>query len=48
VLITEVLKSTELYSLTSTLTWVTLGASIGISAGFGYVISQRLFAALLN
>lgn len=44
----ELLKNSGIYSIMSTLTWVILGTSIGISAGFGYIIAQRLFDALLT
>ncbi len=43
----EFLRHTGFYSIMSTMTYVILGASIGISAGFGYVIAQKLFDAFL-
>ncbi len=46
--INESLKNSGIYSVMSTITWVVLGASIGISAGFGYAIAQRLFDAFLT
>lgn len=46
--VNELLKNSGIYSVMSTITWVILGASIGLSAGFGYVIAQRLFDALLT
>jgi uncharacterized membrane protein YeiH len=48
VALSEVLKNTGISSAMGTITWVVMGASIGISAGFGYVIAQRLFDALLD
>jgi formate hydrogenlyase subunit 3/multisubunit Na+/H+ antiporter MnhD subunit len=48
IVLSETFKNLEIYSVMSIITYVILGSSIGISAGFGYVIAQRLFDALLD
>ena len=48
ILLIDILKNLSLYTFNSIITYVVLGSSIGISAGFGYIIAQRLFDALLN
>jgi len=48
IILNEVLKNSGIYSVMSAITYVILGSSIGISAGFGYIIAQRLFDALLD
>ena len=48
-LVQEILKNIGAYSVMSLISsYVGLGAAIGISAGFGYIIAQKLFDALLN
>ena len=47
-LINEIYKFTGIYLLGYYTIYVVLGVAIGISAGFGYIIAQRLFDALLD
>ncbi len=47
ILIFEILDTLH-FPASSVIMYVLLGGSIGISAGFGYVIAQRLFDALLD
>ena len=47
-LIDEIYKFTGIYLFGYYISYVVLGAAIGISAGFGYIIAQRLFDALLD
>jgi hypothetical protein len=47
-LMQEIFHFTGIYQFWYYTIYVVLGAAIGISAGFGYIIAQRLFDALLN
>jgi hypothetical protein len=47
-LMEEIFHFTGIYPFGYYTIYVVLGAAIGISAGFGFIIAQRLFDALLN
>jgi len=46
--LSQVLSNLRIYSLSSYMMYGVLGLSIGLSVGFGYVISKRLFDALFE
>lgn len=48
IVLSEILRPLDLYSVMSTVIYVIGGTAVGIGAGFGYVIAQRLFDALLT
>jgi hypothetical protein len=48
IVIYRILDILDVSMVTSFMMYILLGASIGISAGFGYIVAQRLFDALLD
>lgn len=48
IVIYRILDVFNVSMISSFMMYILLGVSIGISAGFGYIVAQRLFDALLD
>jgi len=46
--VSELMDNFHVYTVSSVMMYTILGLSIGLSTGFGYVISKRLFDALFE